>query len=222
MPSSRRAAIKKSTIVRSFALLERVAPAAGAAGPGRSGSPSPTGAAATTGRRPRAARSRSRLHGRKVAGEVWGERPAGGAPTGPTRRPSTWSTAGAGGAGSWTPSSPRWSRPASAWSPSTPPAMATPTPVSKGPAAAPSSSSPTPWPRWRPLTARPRGDRLARGHGGRLRRARRTAAGRLVFVAPMADPLPYTRPSPAASGGERVRTRMVARVERRVGIHVGL
>jgi len=42
--------------------------------------------------------------------------------------------------------------------------------------------------------------------------------GRMVFVAPMADPLPYTRLFADRLGfGERVRTRLVRRVERRVG-----
>jgi pimeloyl-ACP methyl ester carboxylesterase len=41
---------------------------------------------------------------------------------------------------------------------------------------------------------------------------------RLVFVAPMADPMPYTHVFARQLGfGERVRTRMVKRVERRVG-----
>jgi pimeloyl-ACP methyl ester carboxylesterase len=43
-------------------------------------------------------------------------------------------------------------------------------------------------------------------------------AGRLVFVAPMADPLPYTRVFAARLGfGERIRTRLAARLERRIG-----
>jgi pimeloyl-ACP methyl ester carboxylesterase len=43
--------------------------------------------------------------------------------------------------------------------------------------------------------------------------------GRLVFVAPMADPVPYTRTFAGRLGfGERVRGRLVRRVERRVGM----
>jgi pimeloyl-ACP methyl ester carboxylesterase len=43
--------------------------------------------------------------------------------------------------------------------------------------------------------------------------------GRMVFVAPMADPLPYTRAFAARLGiGERVRGRLVVRVERRVAL----
>jgi pimeloyl-ACP methyl ester carboxylesterase len=43
--------------------------------------------------------------------------------------------------------------------------------------------------------------------------------GRMAFVAPMADPLPYTRTIAGRLGfGERVRTRLVRRVERRVGM----
>jgi hypothetical protein len=45
------------------------------------------------------------------------------------------------------------------------------------------------------------------------------AVGRAVFVAPMADPLPYTRTFAGRLGfGERVRTRLVSRIERRVGM----
>jgi pimeloyl-ACP methyl ester carboxylesterase len=44
-------------------------------------------------------------------------------------------------------------------------------------------------------------------------------AGRLAFVAPMADPLPYTRVFAARLGfGERTRERLVPRLERRVGM----
>jgi pimeloyl-ACP methyl ester carboxylesterase len=42
---------------------------------------------------------------------------------------------------------------------------------------------------------------------------------RLVFVSPMADPLPYTRAFAARLGfRERIRARLVARVERRIGM----
>jgi TAP-like protein len=42
---------------------------------------------------------------------------------------------------------------------------------------------------------------------------------RAAFVAPMADPLPYTRTFAGRLGfGERVRTRLVSRIERRVGM----
>jgi pimeloyl-ACP methyl ester carboxylesterase len=45
------------------------------------------------------------------------------------------------------------------------------------------------------------------------------AVGRAVFVAPMADPLPYTRLFAGRLGfGERTRTRLVRRVEHRVGL----
>ncbi|HWD43717.1 MAG TPA: alpha/beta fold hydrolase [Actinomycetota bacterium] len=45
------------------------------------------------------------------------------------------------------------------------------------------------------------------------------AADRAVFVSPMADPLPYTRAFAARLGfGERVRSRMVGRIERRVAM----
>jgi pimeloyl-ACP methyl ester carboxylesterase len=45
------------------------------------------------------------------------------------------------------------------------------------------------------------------------------AADRAVFVSPMADPLPYTRAFAARLGfGERVRARLVDRIERRVAM----
>jgi pimeloyl-ACP methyl ester carboxylesterase len=45
------------------------------------------------------------------------------------------------------------------------------------------------------------------------------AVGRLVLVSPMADPLPYTRVFAGRLGfGERVRGRLVRRLERRVGM----
>jgi pimeloyl-ACP methyl ester carboxylesterase len=45
------------------------------------------------------------------------------------------------------------------------------------------------------------------------------AVERAAFVAPMADPLPYTRTFAGRLGfGERVRTRLVDRIERRVGL----
>jgi pimeloyl-ACP methyl ester carboxylesterase len=45
------------------------------------------------------------------------------------------------------------------------------------------------------------------------------AVGRLAFISPMADPLPYTRTFAGRLGfGERVRTRLVARVEGRVAM----
>jgi pimeloyl-ACP methyl ester carboxylesterase len=45
------------------------------------------------------------------------------------------------------------------------------------------------------------------------------AVERAAFVAPMADPLPYTRAFAGRLGfGERVRTRLVGRIERRVGM----
>ena len=76
MPASRLAAIKKSTIVRSFALLERVAPAVGArwAEALWFRIPGPRG------RRDRLAEPgrpfQVRVDGRTVAGEVWGDEAA--------------------------------------------------------------------------------------------------------------------------------------------------
>jgi pimeloyl-ACP methyl ester carboxylesterase len=49
--------------------------------------------------------------------------------------------------------------------------------------------------------------------------ARGLPVGRLAFVSPMADPLPYTRTFAGRLGfGERVRSRLVGRLERRVAM----
>ncbi|HET9560049.1 MAG TPA: hypothetical protein VFS70_23170, partial [Actinomycetota bacterium] len=80
MPSSRRAAIQKSTIVRSFALLERVAPAAGARWAESLWFTVPNGHGRHDRQAPPGRPFQVELDGRKIAGEVWGQRPAGGAP----------------------------------------------------------------------------------------------------------------------------------------------
>ncbi|MDP9208640.1 MAG: alpha/beta hydrolase, partial [Actinomycetota bacterium] len=73
MPASRLIAIQKSTIVRSFALLERVAPALGARWAERLWFRVP----APRGRRDRPVEPgrpfQVRVDGRTVAGEVWGD-----------------------------------------------------------------------------------------------------------------------------------------------------
>ena len=221
MPSSRLAAIQKSTIVRSFALLERVAPAAGARWAealwftvpnGHPRPPRPAGAPGppVPGRGPRP-------HGRRRG---LGRTAAGGAPD-RADPPAVYLVHGWGG---W-----RWQLDAFV-APLVEagfrvvafdaPSHGDSDPGPEGRAAAPSSSSPTPWPRWWPPTARP--TRWSPTPSGPRRPPTPCApawpAGRLVFVAPMADPLPYTRTFAGRLGfGERVRTRLVARIERRVG-----
>jgi hypothetical protein len=73
MPASRLAAIQKSTIVRSFALLERVAPALGARWAERLWFRIP----APRGRHDRPVEPgrpfQVRVDGRMVAGEIWGD-----------------------------------------------------------------------------------------------------------------------------------------------------
>ena len=150
MPSSRRAAIEKA---RSFghSLCSNGSPP-----------PGPAGRVALV-HRPQRARPPAgapgrpfqvELNGRKVAGEVWGERPAGGAPdradAGRLPGPRLGRVALAAG---------RFVAPLVAAGfrvvAFDAPSHGDPTPVPKGPAAAPSSSSPTPWPRRWPPTARP-------------------------------------------------------------------
>jgi pimeloyl-ACP methyl ester carboxylesterase len=221
MPSSRRAAIQKSTIVRSLALLERFAPAIGArwaeslwftvpGGRGRQERQAPPG-------RP----FQVELHGRAVAGEVWGERPAAGAAD-RADPPAVYLVHGWGG---W-----RWQLDAFVGPlveagfrvvAFDAPSHGDSDPGTEGPGRS---------------TALELADALAAvvaAHGpahaviAHSLGATATAyavraglpAGRLVFVAPMADPHPYTRVFAGRLGfGERVRTRMVARIERRVGI----
>jgi hypothetical protein len=91
MPSSQLAAIQKSTIVRSFRLLEQVAPGLGA-----------RWAEGLWFRIPPARGRRDRLAppGRPFQVPVLGGMVA--ARPGVRARPSTWSTAGADGAVSWT------------------------------------------------------------------------------------------------------------------------
>jgi pimeloyl-ACP methyl ester carboxylesterase len=220
MPASSRAAIKKSTIVRSFALLERVAPAAGARWAESLWFTVPGG----RGRHDREATPgrpfQVEVHGRTVAGEVWGEPPAGGAPD-RADPPAVYLVHGWGG---W-----RWQLDAFA-----PPLVEAGFRVVAFDAPGHGDSDPGPAGPGR-STILEFADALAAvvaAHGpahalvahslGATAAAYAVRAGlpagRLAFVAPMADPLPYTRTFAGRLGfGERVRTRMVARVERRVG-----
>ena len=215
MPSRRLAAIRKSTIVRSFTILERVAPAVGArwaerlwftvprAAGGRRDRPVPPG-------RP----LQVRVSGRTVAGEVWGE--------GPGERPVVYLVHGWGGWGgqlagfagplaeagnrviafdalSHGDSDPGPSGPGRSNVLELADAL-TAVVAAHGPAAAVVAHS---------LGATAT---VYAMHGG-------LAVDRAVFVAPMADPLPYTRTFAGRLGfAERVRTRMVRRIERRVGM----
>ena len=210
MPTSRLAAIQKSTIVRSFALLERVAPAVGArwAEALWFRVPSPRG------RRDRLVEPgrpfQVQVDGGAVAGEVWGDPPAetvyllhgwGGwkeqldAFVGPLT--------GAGfrvvafDAPSHGASDPGPEGPGRSTVLELAGALAAVV-ADQGPAAAVVAHS---------LGAMATASALDHG----------LEAGRLAFVAPMAAPLPYTRTFAGRLGfGERTRTRLVARLERRI------
>jgi pimeloyl-ACP methyl ester carboxylesterase len=221
MPSSRRAAIQKSTIVRSFALLERIAPAAGARWAESIWFTVPGG----RGRQDRQALPgrpfRVVLDGRTIAGEVWGERPANGAP-GRTDPPAVYLVHGWGG----------WRSQLDAF---VDPLVEAGFRVVAFDAPSHGASDPGPEGPGRGTIVE-FADALAAvvaAHGpahaviahslGATATAYAVRAGlpvgRLAFVAPMADPLPYTRTFAGRLGfGEQVRTRMVARIERRVGI----
>jgi pimeloyl-ACP methyl ester carboxylesterase len=210
MPASRLAPIQKSTIVRSFSLLERVAPGLGARWaetlwfsiPRARG---PRGGQAGPGRP-----FRVRVDGRMVAGEVWGEGPVvylvhgwGGwrgqldAFVGPLvgagRRVVAFDAPGHGD------SDPGPAGPGRGTILEFAGALAA-VAAAQGPAAAVVAHS---------LGATAAAFAVAGG----------LAVERAVFLAPMADPLPYTRTFAARLGfGERIRTRLVRRVERRVGL----
>jgi len=221
MPSSRRAAIKKSTIVRSFALLERIAPAAGARWAESLWFTVPNGHGRHDRQAPPGRPFRVEVHGRTVAGEVWGEPPAGGAPGQPAP-PAVYLVHGWGG---W-----RWQLDAFAV-----PLVEAGFRVVAFDAPSHGASDPGPEGPGR-STILEFADALAAvvaAHGpahaviahslGATAAAYAVRAGlpvgRLAFVAPMADPLPYTRTFAGRLGfGERVRTRLVDRIERRVGL----
>jgi pimeloyl-ACP methyl ester carboxylesterase len=210
MPSRRLAALQKSTIVRSFGVLERIAPALGARWAERLWFTVP----GAGGRRDRLAPPgrpfRVRVHGRTVAGETWGEGPAvylvhgwGGWRSQLEAFVAPLAEAGhrvvAFDALSHGESDPGPSGPGRSNALELADALAAVV-AAQGPAAVVVAHS---------LGA----TATAYAMGGGL------AVGRAVFVAPMADPLPYTRTFAGRLGfGERIRTRMVRRIERRVGL----
>jgi pimeloyl-ACP methyl ester carboxylesterase len=226
MPSNRLAAMQKSTIVRSFGVLEQVAPGAGARGEERLGSTIPR----ASGPRDRQATPGRPFHvavdGHTVRGEVWGEEPApriqdwDPAPGDPA--PAVYLVHGWGGwRGQLDPfvgplveagwrvvafdapghgdSDPGPAGPGRGTVLELAGALAAVV-AAQGPAAA--------------VVAHSLGATAAAfAMDGGL------AVGRAVFLAPMADPLPYTRTFAARLGfGERTRTRLVRRLERRIGL----
>jgi pimeloyl-ACP methyl ester carboxylesterase len=211
MPASRLAAIQKSTIVRSFALLERVAPALGARWAERLWFrvPSPRG------RRDRLAEPgrpfQVEVHGRTVAGEVWGDPQAGAVYLmhgwGGRREQLDGFVAPLTGAGLRVVAFDAPSHGASDPGPEGP-GRGTVLELADALAAVVAELGPA-----HAVVAHSLGAMAtahALDHG--------LEAGRLAFVAPMADPLPYTRTFAGRLGfGERTRERLVPRLERRVG-----
>jgi pimeloyl-ACP methyl ester carboxylesterase len=214
MPSRRLAAIQKSTIVRSLGVLERVAPAVGATWAERLWFTVPPAGGRRDRLAPPGRHFAVQVHGRTVAGEVWEE--------GPGERPVVYLVHGWGG---WGGQLDAFAAPlaeaghrvvafdalghgGSDPGPSGPGRSnvleladsLTAVVAAHGPAAAVVAHS---------LGATATAYAMRGG----------LAVGRAVFVAPMADPLPYTRTFAARLGfGERIRTRMVDRIERRVGM----
>jgi pimeloyl-ACP methyl ester carboxylesterase len=221
MPASSRAAIKKSTIVRSFALLERIAPAAGARWAESLWFTVPNGRGRHDRQAPPGRPFRVEVHGRTVAGEVWGEPPAGGGP-GQPGPPAVYLVHGWGG---W-----RWQldgfvaplveaghrvvafdAPSHGASDPGPegPGRSTILELADALAAVVAANGPA-----HAVVAHSLGATAA---AFAIRRG--LPVERAAFVAPMADPLPYTRTFAGRLGfGERVRTRLVGRIERRVGL----
>jgi pimeloyl-ACP methyl ester carboxylesterase len=210
MTSSHLAAIQKSTIVRSFSLLERVAPGVGARWAEHLWFTVPP----ARGRRDRQAAPgrpfQVRVHGRAVAGEAWGEGPV---------------VCLVHGWGGW-----RWQldgfvaplveagfrvvafdAPSHGDSDPGPsgPGRGTILELADALAAVVADMGPA-----QAVIAHSLGATAAAfAIRGEL------AVERAAFVAPMADPLPYTRTFAGRLGfGERVRTRLVDRIERRVGL----
>jgi pimeloyl-ACP methyl ester carboxylesterase len=223
MTARRLAAVQKGTIVRSFALLERVAPAAGARWAERLWFSVPQ--ARGRGDRLTAPGRQFRLDidGRAVAGELWGEdaSQAAGGP-GWNDRPVVYLVHGWGG---W-----RWQLDALVE-----PLVEAGFRVVAFDAPSHGESDPGPEGVGR-STILEFADALAAvvaahgpAHAIVAHSLGATAVayavrlglpvGRLVFISPMADPLPYTRTFAGRLGfGERVRTRLVARLERRIGM----
>jgi pimeloyl-ACP methyl ester carboxylesterase len=215
------AAVQKSTIVRSFAVLERFAPSAGARWAETLWFTVPR----ARGHRDRQIRPgrpfRVQVHGHTVAGEVWGERPGDDALE-RDGAPVVYLVHGWGG---W-----RWQL-----DPFVDPLVDAGFRVVAFDAPSHGESDPGPEGPGRSsiLEFADALATVAAAHGpahavvAHSLGATATAfavrnglpAGRLVFVAPMADPLPYTRAFAGRLGfSEGVRTRLVTRIERRVGM----
>jgi pimeloyl-ACP methyl ester carboxylesterase len=211
MPASRLAAVQKSTIVRSFSMLERVAPVVGARWAEALWFRIPT----SRGRRDRLAEpGRSfqvRVDGHAVAGERWGDP---GAPT--VYLVHGWGGWGAQLDGFVAPLVAAGFQVVAFDGPS----HGASDPGPEGPgrssilelagalAAVVADRGPA-----HTVIAHSLGataTAYALDHG--------LEAGRLAFVSPMADPLPYLRTFAGRLGfGERTRARLVTRIERRVG-----
>jgi pimeloyl-ACP methyl ester carboxylesterase len=210
MPTSRLAALQKSTIVRSFGVLERVAPAVGArwaetlwfavprarARPDRQAAPGQP--------------FRLEVAGHTVAGETWGAGP-------PVYLVHGWGGWGWQLDGFVAPLVERGHRVVAFDAPSH--GASDPGPAGPGRStilefadaleAVVAANGPA-----HALVAHSLGATAAAFaiRGG-------LPVERAAFLAPMADPLPYTRTFAARLGfGERVRTRLVDRLERRVGL----
>jgi pimeloyl-ACP methyl ester carboxylesterase len=221
MPARQLADIQKSTIVRSFGLLERVVPAVGARWAEHLWFTVPP----ARGRRDRQVAPgrpfQVRAHGRTVAGELWGGPAADGDP-GRSDPPVVYLVHGWGG---W-----RWQLDGFVA-----PLVAAGFRVVAFDAPSHGTSGPGPEGPGRG-TILEFADALAAvvaangpAHAVIAHSLGATAAAfairgglpvdRAAFVAPMADPLPYTRTFAARLGfGERVRTRLADRLERRVGL----
>ena len=128
MPSSRRAASRKARSFGRSPCSNRSPPPPRPAG--RSALVRrPPGTAATTGRRPRAARSRSARRPEDRRRGLGPTTPPAARPTGPTPGRLPGPRLGRVALAAGRLRRPAGRRPASGWSPSTPPATATPTPV---------------------------------------------------------------------------------------------
>ena len=217
MPSSPLAAVQKSTIVRSFALLERAAPAIGARWAERLWFTVPRAPGHHDRQADPGRPFQVQVDGRAVAGEVWDGHPAA-----PGDAPAVYLVHGWGG---W-----RWQL-----DPFVGPLVDAGFRVVAFDAPSHGGSDPGPEGPGRSTILEFAGALAAvvAAHGpahavvAHSLGATATAyairqglpVGRLVLVSPMADPVPYTRAFAARLGfGERVRTRLVARLERRVGM----
>jgi pimeloyl-ACP methyl ester carboxylesterase len=210
MPASRLAAIQKSTIVRSFAVLERVAPAVGARWAETLWFTVPRAGAHPERQTPPGRPFQILVNGHMVAGEAWG---AG---------PSVYLVHGWGGWG-WqlegfvAPLVDRGHQVVAFDAPShgasgpgpAGPGRGTIVEFADALAAVVAANGPA-----HALVAHSLG---ATSAAFAMRRG--LQVGRAAFVAPMADPLPYTRTFAGRLGfGEQVRTRLADRIERRVGM----